>query len=586
MDNKHNITQKTFDDFVREKMKSTPHLLFSPVNYANHYQHIFILVTDREPGFLMCCREGKYSFPRFEMGPIQLSERFGLKLENILHLDSEKNKVRYCIAKLKEYPREPISGVNVHGPITPLVFENFAFGQYKQFFKEIYAPFLASSYNPVTLSEEIRTPDYSDIPAAIPARLFFEYIVGMDEETFRKKYGFTDDPASYNRKVNDILGIDTKDWVDEYPRRRHIFMGKSVFVGKSTFGSQLPDFSPSSRARHLTILFYDPFKPENTEIQHLMSLPENKGAVFQVASTPFGGLEGGIAKSGSKVSSMTRNAVQGEWCAIATAGATIFQKYFACPKGPLFLWDDLLGPKDVGYFEPTSDVGYRINIDTAANVKETRENISLVKASVHKNAYVSYGHTCEYAEKNEDKLIQVIDTKCRFVQDVNLVRVSALDIGQLIKAKTPVKTIQNLIPFARTVVKGAYEITAHVAYMLGAKKVFLTLVGAGAYRNQLEWIFNALDTPTFRGLSDWLDIILVYRPEKSKYDKDENPTRCAELDEEFLRSLMPDTENCKDLINQYVHLAYGKKGIPISKEDGYNLSRIACLLNSPTQTLF
>ena len=50
----------------------------------------------------------------------------------------------------------------------------------------------------------------------------------------------------------------------------------------------------------------------------------------------------------------------------------------------------------------------------------------------------------------------------------------------------------NWEPLARLVLDGAYEATLRLAARIGATKIFLTLLGGGAFGNPLDWIFDAI----------------------------------------------------------------------------------------------
>ena len=56
--------------------------------------------------------------------------------------------------------------------------------------------------------------------------------------------------------------------------------------------------------------------------------PQYKNAVFQLASTPYGLLEGGVYPQHAYLSHMLAGPTQGEEASIVTAAASIYRKYF------------------------------------------------------------------------------------------------------------------------------------------------------------------------------------------------------------------------------------------------------------------
>jgi len=79
-------------------------------------------------------------------------------------------------------------------------------------------------------------------------------------------------------------------------------------------------------------------------------------------------------------------------------------------------------------------------------------------------------------------------------------------------------------PFARLVLEAAYEATLHAAllnlHQTGNNKLYLTLLGGGAFGNRREWIYDAMKMALQRFSSYPLDVSIVsYKHSKPKTQK-------------------------------------------------------------------
>jgi hypothetical protein len=68
---------------------------------------------------------------------------------------------------------------------------------------------------------------------------------------------------------------------------------------------------------------------------------------------------------------------------------------------------------------------------------------------------------------------------------------------------------------ARIILKAMYEGTFLAAAMRRCKKLYLTLVGAGAFYNEIEWIMEAINQDSIKGIikNSGLEVILVLYPD-------------------------------------------------------------------------
>lgn len=267
---------------------------------------------------------------------------------------------------------------------------------------------------------------------------------------------------------------------------------------------------------------------EKTDIRALQE--KNPGAWFQLASN-FDCLEGGVANDG--LEHMNRAPVQGENAVATTMGAGIMRAYFIDPDDRNLLRnfstdhqykeDDITKiavgiHKNVvvtsGYYPPfvrTSDdmlsgVGAwdetivnkgkenefkRKNyIDVDKQIIKNKKDVSDIKSSnktidkdrlefLFKNKLVSKDRNPVYVFNKEIKKDTIKITQ---------VFTAALNLNEVGFSK---EEIQN----AKIILKAMYKGTVLAASLGGCKTLFLTLVGAGAFGNEIKWIMDALDDP-------------------------------------------------------------------------------------------
>ena len=68
-------------------------------------------------------------------------------------------------------------------------------------------------------------------------------------------------------------------------------------------------------------------------------------------------------------------------------------------------------------------------------------------------------------------------------------------------------------PFARLILEAAYEATFSVACQQLARhghcRLYLTLLGGGAFGNRIEWIIDAIRTSLYRYAGTGLEVVIV-----------------------------------------------------------------------------
>ncbi len=241
------------------------------------------------------------------------------------------------------------------------------------------------------------------------------------------------------------------------------------------------------------------------DVQDLHADPSNAGAMFQVASQ-FNLLEmpGPNVCPEDGISNYQYDHTQGPACAIACGAATIYRNYFHevegqkgqswnrqvdCLKG----MGELLG-NDAGRLWRMQN-GYAL---------PTREG--LVEIAKHLNRASE-----EEIEQLRDSLRIGIQwfaevTRAAKPQLVSQAYCSALPVAYTEHPK------ELWEPFARLVLEAAYEATLWAAMQNareGNHRLFLTLLGGGAFGNRKEWILDALHAALDRCPATGLDIRIV-----------------------------------------------------------------------------
>lgn len=262
--------------------------------------------------------------------------------------------------------------------------------------------------------------------------------------------------------------------------------GRSIVVGQlttpslDTLRSAVADAGPGSVTEVVA------------DVADLHTDPDNNGAIFQVASQ-FNLLEmvGPSVTPLDGVDRYERDKTQGPACAIACGGATIYRNYFvpmgsesgqtaesqidclADLGGVLGNGDGSLWDMRNGYCLPSA-AGLR-GVSAALGVMSEEERsyfASLLRIGVHANVEVTLG------------------TSATGSNTVTQIFGSALPVFY---CDHPTKAWG---PFARLVLDASYEATlraAHAAVADGSSnRVFLTLLGGGAFGNHPEWIEDAI----------------------------------------------------------------------------------------------
>lgn len=225
------------------------------------------------------------------------------------------------------------------------------------------------------------------------------------------------------------------------------------------------------------------------DVQKLHSNSENNNAIFQAASQ-FNLLEmvGPQISPEEGIGIYERDFTQGPACAIACGAGTLYRNYFAEVNNQL------------GQTE-THQINCLSEIEKALD----NENLDLWR---YKNGYAlanESGLGYLSIELNNlsaavrDNLLAKLKVGIQWDTEVTLPETKNI-VTQIYCSALPV-AYSNILahkwePFARLVLEATYEATLHAALINlqrnGSNKVFLTLVGGGAFGNDEAWIKDAI----------------------------------------------------------------------------------------------
>lgn len=230
------------------------------------------------------------------------------------------------------------------------------------------------------------------------------------------------------------------------------------------------------------------------DVRKMHALPENAGAMFQVASQ-FNLLEmvSPEVRPEDGVTRYQRDHTQGPACAIAAGAATIYRNYFACVDG-------IPGQTETRQLDGLAGIG--LELSNALNMPRkklwdmqngyalcTKGGLKaiakyLVKLRAEEMDFLR-GALCigvhsdiEATEFNGPNRPLISQSLC-----------SALPVAYSVRSR-------YWPPFAKLVLEAAYEATLWAAVLNAQRRqsnvVFLTLLGGGAFGNEPDWIYGAM----------------------------------------------------------------------------------------------
>jgi len=242
------------------------------------------------------------------------------------------------------------------------------------------------------------------------------------------------------------------------------------------------------------------------DVQVLHKDPDNENAVFQAASQ-FNLLEmvGPEISPERGIGIYENDHTQGPACAIACGAGTIYRNYFV----PL---ENQLGQTTHKQIDCLTEIGIALNNE--ANALWTMKNgyaLANLKGLKSISKYLDNLTPMEYEALKEKLKIGI-----QWNTEVTLSKNKQL-VTQVYCSALPVQYSQVEAPywesFARLILEATYEATFYVALKnynsTGNNKLYLTLVGGGAFGNKRSWIFDAIKKAVVKFRKTPLEISIV-----------------------------------------------------------------------------
>lgn len=227
------------------------------------------------------------------------------------------------------------------------------------------------------------------------------------------------------------------------------------------------------------------------DIQTLHKAPQHSGAVFQVASQ-FNLLEmvSPDVTPERGVGIYENDHTQGPACAIACGAGTIYRNYFAPVRGRI-------GQSADNQIDCLHDIGIALGNKHSQLWKMTNGYALATAEGLARIAEQIQAMSAEEYEHLKGKLQVGVQWDTEVTVSDNGQVVTQVYCAALPVAYSSVGT-GHWSAFAQLILEATYEATLLVAALnferTGNAKLFLTLVGGGAFGNKSDWIFHAIST--------------------------------------------------------------------------------------------
>ncbi|HEY9170432.1 MAG TPA: hypothetical protein VIN72_13140 [Lutibacter sp.] len=199
------------------------------------------------------------------------------------------------------------------------------------------------------------------------------------------------------------------------------------------------------------------------------------------------------------------DATQGPACAIACGAGTIYRNYFACVNGQV-------GQTSTKQIDCLHEIGIELKNDKY-NFWEMKNGYALANREGLKNIS---NQIKTLSENDYEYLKGKLRIGVQWDSEVTISKQRNL-ITHVYCAALPVaySNIEKELwsDFAKMILEATYEATFYVALRNYERtknnKVFLTLIGGGAFGNEKEWIFNAIENSIKKFSNTPLDTKIV-----------------------------------------------------------------------------
>ena len=242
------------------------------------------------------------------------------------------------------------------------------------------------------------------------------------------------------------------------------------------------------------------------DVQALHTDVAHAGALFQVASQ-FNLLEMASPHVTPEqgVGIYAQDHTQGPACAVAAGAGTIYRNYFAPVQG-------YTGQSAAHQIDCLADLGAALG-NTASRLWTMRNGYAL---ATHSGLVEIAQRLHAASERERDDLRQLLRIGLQWPTQVTLRDATHL-VSQAYCSALPVAYTPHAshlwAPFAQLVLEAAYEATLCAAIVNaqrhGNNRVFLTLLGGGAFGNDPAWIMAALQRAVHIYQQADLDVVLV-----------------------------------------------------------------------------
>ena len=250
------------------------------------------------------------------------------------------------------------------------------------------------------------------------------------------------------------------------------------------------------------------------DVQELHADAANANSLFQVASQ-FNLLEmvSPSVTPEQGIGIYENDRTQGPACAIATGPGTIYRNYFINVNGQQ-------GQSATNQIDCLADIGLALG-NSENRLWEMRNGYALASEP----GLVEISDRLQAATDNElDQLRQLLRIGLQWNTQVTLSDSQHL-VSQAYCSALPVAYSphpRNLwAEFARLILEASYEATICAGILnsvsTGNKRVFLTLLGGGAFGNEPDWIFDAIKRALQNYRKADLEVIVVSRGSNNRY---------------------------------------------------------------------
>lgn len=404
-----------------------------------------------------------------------------------------------------------------------------------------------------------------EVPPTIDRNRFADFVVDPSlntpgEKNFRNEFGWGKSNFLLKKLPKDKTAYATwkKKWIFEAPvtiedtisyPRAAIFQGTYEFKSVRDLNTMVQKKGPVSSQAKFTIKVFDPNDPNATEVIHMQGDSAYKNAAFQLASTFFGPLEGGIVKGTSYLANMYPHAVQGEDASVGAIGAAYWRKYIM-PTMRINSGERKLGEwpydyllhylKDKAPMEIQNKGFPRIPFSAIKKYQYNPKDKERVGVGIHRDIVAVYkGGQKNVTDPTYGTLKPapiIVDNEGNVntakTQTITQIFTSAYNIST---AKKLDEFNSNMEQFCKVVLEGMYEGTIKAAIAHNIKTVVLTLVGGSAFGNDIAWIGKVIENQKDIIKNYGLNVILIYYPPDKRRIEAKLRTKAGDL--AFLKSM-------------------------------------------------